>query len=203
MVEAYLRRTPLTHLGLPARAAAAAAGAGVTLAERPHRCQVNLRGDIDDPAFAGAVRQVIGLELPSAANTVASAGELAALWLGPDEWLLVGPAGGETDLVAGLRQALGGQHAAVTDVSEARTVIAVTGLRARDLLAKGTSIDLHPRVFGPGSCAQTGLAAANVILRQLDESPSYELHVLNSFANYLWDWLELGAREYGLSVTSQ
>jgi sarcosine oxidase, subunit gamma len=200
MVESYLRQTPLTHLGLPARAAVAAAGAGVTLAERPHRCQVNLRGNPIDPGFTSAVRQATGLGLPTAANTVTGAGDLAALWLGPDEWLLVGPAGRETDLVAGLRQALGTQHAAVTDVSEARTVIAVMGHRARDLLAKGTSIDLHPRAFGPGRCAQTALAAANVTLRQLDDGPTYELHVLNSFADYLWRWLEGGAQEYGLAV---
>jgi sarcosine oxidase subunit gamma len=203
MVEAYLRQTPLTHLGLPARAAAAPAGAGVTLAERPHRCQVNLRGEIGDAAFAGAVRQATGLDLPAAANTAVTAGDLAALWLGPNEWLLVGPDGRETELAAALLQALAGQHAAVTDVSEARTVIAVAGPRARDLLAKGISIDLHPRVFGPGTCVQTGLAAANVILRQLDDRPTYELHILNSFADYLWNWLEAGAREYGVAVAAE
>lgn len=207
MVESYLRQTPLTHLGLPARAAAAPAGAGVILGERPHRCQINLRGNAGNPAFTSAVRQVTGLGLPTRASTVETSGDLAALWLAPDEWLLVGPgdpatAGREAALVGTLRVALAGLHAAVTDVSEARTVIAVAGPRARDLLAKGTPLDLHPRMFGPGSCAQTAMASANVILRQLDDRPSYELHVLNSFADYLWTWLEAGAREYGVAVAS-
>lgn len=207
MVESYLRQTPLTHLGLPARAAAAPAHAGVTLGERPHRCQINLRGASSDPAFTSAVRQATGLGLPTRPNTVETAGEIAALWLAPDEWLLVGPAepataGREAALVGTLRVALAGRHVAVTDVSEARTVITVAGPRARDLLAKGTPIDLHPRVFGPGQCAQTGLAAANVILRQLDDRPSYDIHVLNSFADYLWRWLEGGSREYGVAVAA-
>lgn len=206
MVEAYLRQTPLTHLGLPARAAAGgAATAGVTLAERPHRLQVNLRGNAQNPAFTSAVRQATGIGLPTVANTVASAGDLAALWLAPDEWLITGPAdpataGREAALCGTLRVALAGQHVAVTDVSEARTVIAISGPHARDLLAKGTPIDLHPRVFGPGQCAQTALAAANVTLRQVDGRPTYELHVLNSFADYLWKWLEGGCREFGMAV---
>lgn len=207
MVEVYLRQTPLTHLGLPARAAAAPANAGVILGESPHRQQINLRGAIHDPAFTSAVRQATGLELPSPANTVTTTGDLAALWLGPDEWLIVGPredatAGREPALVGTLRAALAGQHAAVTDVSEARTIITLRGPRARDLLAKGTPIDLHPRVFGPSSCAQTALAAANVILRQLDDRPAYEIHVLKSFADYLWTWLERASQEYGMAVAA-
>jgi sarcosine oxidase subunit gamma len=208
MVESYLRQTPLTHLGLPARAAAAAAGAGVTLGERPHRRQLNLRGNAVDPGFTSAVRQATGLGLPTRPNTVETSGDLTAIWLAPDEWLLVGPAdpagaGREAPLAARLREALVGVHSAVTDVSEARTIIAVAGPRARDLLRKGTPIDLHPRSFGPGQCAQTALAAANVILRQIDDSPAYELFVLNSFADYLWQWLERASREYGLAVTAE
>ncbi len=208
MVEAYLRQTPLSHLGLPARAAAAPADAGVTLGERPYRQQVNLRGNAIDPGFTSAVRQAAGLGLPTRPNTVETAGDLAALWLAPDEWLLVGAAdpanaGREAPLVAKLREALAGVHSAATDVSEARTIITVSGPRARDLLRKGTPIDLHPRVFGPGQCAQTAMVAANVILRQTDDGPAYELYVLNSFADYLWTWLEKASREYGVAVAAE
>lgn len=205
MVETYLRQTPLTHRRLAARAARASAAAGVILGESPHRLQINLRGAGHDPAFTSAVRQATGLGLPTTANTALAAGSLAALWLGPDEWLIVGPRddatpGREPALVGTLRVALAGQHAAVTDVSEARTVLTVAGPRARDLLAKGTPVDLHPRVFGPGTCVQTALAAANVILRQLDDRPTYEIHVLDSFADYLWRWLEAASTEYGMAV---
>src|SRR5262249_47215128 len=98
--------------------------------------------------------------------------------------------------------ALGDVHAAVTDVSEARTTIAVAGPRAREILAKGTSIDLHPRVFGTGCCVQTGFAGANIILRQVDEVPSFEILVLNSFAEHVWSWLEGGVRGYRVAVSS-
>jgi sarcosine oxidase subunit gamma len=202
MVEAFLRRSPLAHRGLAARAAAdseASAEAGVRLGESPHRCQINLRGNPDDSAFAHGVGSVTHCALPAANRSASGAGG-TLLWLGPDEWLLTAAPGREKELVQALRQALQGQHAAVVDVSEARTVITIAGRRARELLQKGTPLDLHPRTFEPGHCAQTGLTRANVILHQIDASPRYELYVLNSFADYLWTWLERAAAEYGLAV---
>jgi len=188
---------------LAARAAEAKADAGVRLGEAPHRCQINLRGNAGDAAFMSAVAGVLGAEPPVQANRAARGANLAILWLGPDEWLIVASPGREKELVPALRQALSGQHAAVVDLSEARTVIAVAGRNARDALQKGTPLDLHPRVFEPGHCAQTGLSRANVILHQIDASPRYDLYVVNSFADYLWSWLERAAAEYGVAVMSE
>src|SRR5262249_44365692 len=151
MVEPYLRRSPLAHKGLAARVAEPG-DAGVILGESPHRCQVNLRGNAGDTAFDEAVARTVGAALPLTANRVSSGNGFAILWLGPDEWLVAGAPGRERDLVPALRQALAGQHAAVVDVSEARTVITVAGPRARDMLQKGTTLDLHPRAFEPGHC---------------------------------------------------
>ncbi len=199
MVEPYLRRSPLAHKSLVARAAAPHPDAGVLLGESPHRCQINLRGNPADAGFAHAVGSVTHSGLP-AANRTTSGDGLTTLWLGPDEWLVVGAPGREGELANRLRQALQGQHAAVVDVSEARTTIVVAGRNARELLQKGTPLDLHPRAFEPGHCAQTGLSRANVILHQIDASPRYDLYVQNSFADYLWNWLERAAAESGLGV---
>lgn len=205
MIDSPPRRSPLAHHGLAARAVAdaeAAREADISLGERPHRCKIDLRGNASDPGFLDAVEGVTGLRLPVEPNTTATAGDLSALWLGPNEWLIVGPAGRERDLAGRLRDALQGHHAAVTDVSEARTVIAVAGPSARDLLAKGTTLDLHPRVFGPGRCAQSGIAKTVMILHQLDDRPTFEIYVANSFADYLWTWLEHAAAEYRVAVTA-
>lgn len=201
MVEPYLRRSPLAHRGLAAKAVATDTGADVVMGERPHRCQINLRGNPADLRFTEALHSVTGLRLPAEANRFTAEGALACLWLGPDEWLILGTGGGEHEVAARLRAALGDLHAAVTDVSEARTTIAIAGPRARELLAKGTSIDLHPRVFGSGRCVQTGFAGANIILCQTDDTPSFEILVLDSFAEHLWAWLEGGAREYRVAIS--
>jgi sarcosine oxidase, subunit gamma len=186
MVESYLRQSPLAPLGLLARAAADA-DAGVTLCERPFRHQVNLRGD-------AAVAKAAGIALPTKPNTASE----NALWLGPDEWLITG----DTDPAPALREALKGLHATVTDVSEARAVIGLSGPHARDVLAKGCPLDLHPREFGLGRCAQSILAQAAVILHQKDAAPTYDIYVARSYAGYLWAWLEDAAAEYGLAVSA-
>jgi len=196
MAEAYLRRSPLAHRALLTKAVADIAGAELGFGERAHRMQLNLRGDSGNTAFIDGVNTVTGLDVPVEANRFTVTGERACLWLGPNEWLITGPGGSEKDLAAEIRAATGGQHAAVTDVSESRTIILVQGPRARDLLQKGVPIDLHPREFQPGHCAQTHIAGANVIVRQIDGASTYEVFVLNSFAEHLWLWLESASREY-------
>ncbi len=75
----------------------------------------------------------------------------------------------------------------------------LAGARARDVLAKGCTIDFHPQVFQAGQCAQTALAKANVLIGLLDASPTYEIIVRRSFADYLERWLRHAAREYSAS----
>ena len=91
-------------------------------------------------------------------------------------------------------------HTSVTDVTGGQTVITLRGPSARDVLAKGCPLDLHPLVFQPGDCAQTLLGKANVIIRCVDDSPSYELIVRRSFADYAALWLHDAALEYGCAV---
>jgi sarcosine oxidase subunit gamma len=151
----------------------------------PGAPQTALRGDPADPAFAGAVREALGLDLPVEPNTVASAGAVAALWLGPDEWLVVGA---PADLAERLRRAWGDAYAAAVDVSDSRVVFELAGPGAPGLLAKGCALDLHERAFPPGRCAQTSLARAAVILEKLDATPCFRVFVRRSFAGYLAAW---------------
>lgn len=202
MAEPYLRQSALAHRHLQRSGAAAVEGAGIVMAERPFRALVNLRGDADDASFLATVRAVAEIDLPLAANTTCSGAGVTALWLGPDEWLIVAPAGVEQSLTATLKERLKGHHAAVVDVTETRTIIAVAGERARDLLAKGCTLDLHPRAFQAGSCAQTGLARTAVLIHLVDAAPSFEIHVARSFADHLWAWLYDAAGEYGIAIAA-
>jgi sarcosine oxidase subunit gamma len=128
---------------------------------------------------------LLGVPVP-APNRVTTVGERAVLWLGPDEYLVVAADGDDVSEVTG---------ESVVDVSANRTTIELSGPHARDVLEKGMSIDLHPRAFGPGQCAQTLLARAQVILRQVDEKPTYHVLVRGSFAPYLADWLVDASKE--------
>jgi len=200
MAEAYTRRSALQHFGLTAAAAKSdASGAEVLISEVAHRAIVNIRGDGGD-TFRAAVKSVTGVDVPVKPNTTARDGDFHILWLGPTEWWVVTTSGTEEKLAADLRQAFTGQHAAVIDVSESRTVITLSGAKARDVLARGCSLDLHPRVFGPGQCAQTGLTKANILLDLIDGTPTFDIYVLKSFADYLWQWFWLVGRDYKMAI---
>lgn len=200
MFDKQIRReSPLVNFGLNRKAVAQPGKAGVTAAERAFLGHLNLRGDPGDAGFLEAVERVLGVGLPLTPNTAAGSDELTVYWLCPDEWLIVTGADRQTALEGELRQALGEHHVAITDVSGGQTVLRLGGPRLRDLLAKGCSLDLHPRQFRPGQCAQTLYAKAPVLLRAVDAG-TFELVVRRSFADYLWQWLEDAAGEYGLAV---
>jgi sarcosine oxidase subunit gamma len=169
----------------------------VQITEVPFKAQVTLRVD-PESAAAERVGKALGTILPAQAGEVAESGNLLILWLGPDEWLLVGQEGSAEAIQDTLTEALAGEHAAVVDVSAHRTILDVTGPMARELLNKGCALDLHPRSFGAGNCVQTMLARAGVILVcRCAEAPSYWVIVRSSFADYLADWLADAASEYG------
>lgn len=192
MAEQGTRQSPIAGWAIEAQ--------GVSIRELPFLAQVNLRGDPRDEGFAAAASAALGCALPLEPNTAADGNSLAILWLGPNEWLVVGPPDTEWQIEAVLNEALAGQHVSVVDVSASRTVIELGGPKARQTLAKGCGLDLHPRSFGPGRCAQTGLAKAAIILHQTADDPVYRLFVRNSFAGYLAAWLRDAAAEYGLSA---
>lgn len=201
MADHFQRQSGLAHLHLEARAAHRRDDAGVTLAEGAHRGQISLRGRAANRKFKSAVKNVLGAVLPVQPNTASEAANgNVVLWLGPDEWLAVVPDGEEARVIAGLYAALPGVHFAAVDVSSSRTVIRLSGERARDVLMKGCSLDLHPAVFAAGQCAQSSLARCHMLLHQMEDTPAYDVYVHRSFADYLWRWLEDAAEEYGVCV---
>ena len=199
MVEPYLRQSPLAHLQLLA-AGAVPEDAEVVMREHPHRTMVTIRGDGDDEGFRAAISESAGIAPPTAPLTSATSGTHSILWMGPDEWLVVAPPDERETLPDRLAAALDGQHAAVVEVGESMTVIELSGPRARDVIAKGCTIDLHPSVFRPGRVVRTLLAKTGIILHQVDETPTYEITVHRSFADYAWRWLEDAGLEYGVAI---
>jgi sarcosine oxidase subunit gamma len=177
---------------------------GIRLGERQGLGKIDLRGDPNDRAFMAAVGRVLDLLLPGEPCTSAAKAQIAALWLGPDEWLVTCPAGEVARLQSSLREALADVHAAVTDLTDGRVAFRLAGPSARDVLAKGCPLDLHPRVLTVGSCAQSLLAKAAVLIHLVDDDqtrgPAFDVYVARSFAHYLWMWLEDAGREYGVQI---
>ena len=200
MAERYRRRSALAHLGLEARASAEVPHAGVVLRECPMRGLLILRGDGADPGFRSAVSSVLGLDPVVEPLTAVRQRDVAMLWLGPDEWLVVTPDRRVERIERVLRDALDGRPAALTDVSHSRAILVLEGPDARAVLSKGCPLDLHPRVFGPGRCAQSRLARCQVLIHQPSAAPAFEIYILRSFAQYAWTWLVDAGQEFGVRI---
>jgi sarcosine oxidase subunit gamma len=185
MADSQGRRSPLAGWS----DAFDALSAPISVRELPFLAQLNLRLDPAGPV-ADAVAKVLGVSVPTTPCTSVRSGVYDVLWLGPDEWLVLAPAGSEVELGAALRDAIGSGLCAVTDVSAQRTTVALSGPGARELLAKGCSIDFHPLVNPAGSCVQTLVAQTGVIIAVRDDTATdFLVLVRSSFAEYFAAWL--------------
>ncbi|MGH3645858.1 MAG: sarcosine oxidase subunit gamma [Micromonosporaceae bacterium] len=187
------RRSPLSHLA--DQLAAVGSPQTVMLRELPFRTLIDVKGA---DAATGPLEGALGVPLPGRPGEATGGEGRQALWLGPCWWLVTDEpyphAGLESALVGALREAAAGQASAV-DVSAHFTTLRLTGPHARAVLEHGCAVDLHPRVFPVGGCAQTMLAKAQVTIHQTAES-EYRIMVRASFADYLARWLLDTMTEY-------
>jgi sarcosine oxidase, subunit gamma len=193
MAEQRPRRSPLADAVNRLAQVTRATGGAIAITEVPFLTQINLRLDPASPV-ADAAGKELGLALPTEAGSSARSGDVSVLWLGPDEWLVVGPPGGSEHMTTRLRSAAGTEPVSVVDVSAQRTTLSLSGPGARDLLALGCAVDVHARAFGVGDCTQTMLAHAPVVLLRREPGegaaePAFWVLVRASFAAHLVDWL--------------
>ena len=162
---------------------------GVQLEVRPHYGYLNLRGDPGDGQFLQAVRQSLGQPLPVVPNTFTS-GDHTVFWLGPDEWLLSTDLGREKETAGQLEKDLAGQCGSLVDVTGGQILLRLGGNHVRGVLAKGCTLDLHPRIFKVGHCAQTTLAKTSMLIALIDDIPTFDIVLRRSFAEYAARWLQ-------------
>lgn len=152
--------------------------ARLNASEVPFLTQVDVRASEPDASALG---------LPIEPNTIAVRNGREALWLGPDEWLVVSDPGTADAVVDELEAALAAVHHSVVDVSANRTVLELAGANRHDLLSVACPIDLHPRSWGDGRCAQTVFGGAPVLLQE--RSRTTRVFVRPSFVSYVTDLL--------------
>jgi sarcosine oxidase subunit gamma len=160
---------------------------------------VNLRGNAQDQAFLDAVQQALGVALPVQACTTVANQRLRPVWVGPDDWFVLGPQGEQAALAEALRSALGQQHAAVTDVSSGYFVVSLAGPTAQDLLAQGCPMDFHPNAFDVDQAATTHFHKVGITLWRAADASGFELLVRRSFIDHFWQLVVAGSREFGIS----
>jgi len=177
-----MRKSPLSH------ALGGSATARLTIA--PAAARASLRAL---PDALGALSAALGVTLPAQPKTSASANDRHALWLGPDEWLLIGPDG--TDFV-GLAANAGVLHSA-TDISHRNIGIIVSGPGAATAISSACPQDLSPTVFPVGACSRTVFGKMEIVLYRTSEE-SYQVECWRSFAEYCFGMLAEGAADADL-----
>ncbi|MEF2550468.1 sarcosine oxidase subunit gamma [Aurantimonas sp. A2-1-M11] len=171
-----------------------AAGPGVRLtpADPRRRLSLRARGDAVD-----AVNAVLGLDLPVRTKTSARRDGLSALWLGPDEWLILDEGEAADSLTEGegpVSAALAGVSGiAVVDISHRNVGIVVEGPAAEAVIAAGCPQDIRPVRFPVGACSRTILSKAEIILWRTGEQ-RFEIECWRSFGDYTWSFLVEAAR---------
>jgi sarcosine oxidase subunit gamma len=123
-------------------------------------------------------------------------GERATLWLGPDEYLLLGPASDAVSgIAADLERALKGVAHALVDVSHRQFALEVKGPHAATILSGGCPLDLHIDQFPVGMCTRTVFAKADVVLWRTAPDV-FHVEVWRSFAGYVIGLLQEIGREF-------
>ena len=165
---------------------------------RPGYGYLNLRGEPNSERFMQTVQKTLEQPLPAEAGTFTS-GQHTIYRLGPDEWLVVSELGSENETAGLLAENLAGQCYSLVDVTGGQIMMRLRGPRAREVLARGCTLDLHPSAFKAGRCAQTTLAKTSMLIALADDAPTFDIIVRRSFAEYAARWL----RHSGASIHSR
>ena len=173
-----------------ARAAPIGAGALVAIGLAAPASRFSFRGA---PEAAVACGTAFGCALPQDVCRAAEQGQRAALWLGPDEWLLVSPDAEAAALFQAIETALGAVPHALVDVSHRQVGFEIAGGAAAVVLNSGCPLDLSLGAFPVGMSTRTVLAKSDIVLwRRAPER--FRLEVNRSFANYVAGYLRMAER---------
>ncbi|QPC90950.1 sarcosine oxidase subunit gamma [Mesorhizobium sp. INR15] len=141
-------------------------------------------------ASLAALSKALGVILPKAPKTSASKAGRTALWLGPDEWLVIDEAGGDPLADCAKVTAL---HSAV-GVSHRNIAIAVTGEGAAATVNSGCPQDLSLDAFPVGACSRTILGKVEIVLLRT-AADAFRVECWRSFSDYVFTFLSEGSRD--------
>jgi sarcosine oxidase, subunit gamma len=139
----------------------------------------------------------LGLSLSMPACRASVNATRAALWLGPDERLLLGEDESAADTGNRIARVLADRPHSLVDVSHRQLGLAISGVHAATVLAAGCPLDLDRSAFPVGMCTRTVLGKAEIVLWRIAED-GFHLEVWRSFAAYVSGVIAEAARELSL-----
>ena len=161
---------------------------GIKIQELPFVKKTNLRFNPSNNDYLLSCEKILDAILPTKPNTYSENKKVKVIWLGPDEWLVINE--DENDLFNKLKNEIGNLQASVTDVSENRTIIRISGEKIFTLLSKFLVLDLEKNLPNKSSCAQTFFIKVPILIVRNDKNNQIletDIFVNRSQANYVYN----------------
>ena len=167
----------------------------IKIQELPYVNKINLRFDPNNNVYMSSCGKILGVVLPTKPNIYIKNEKVKIIWLSPDEWMVVNDQ--ENELFIKLKNELGNLEASVTDVSENRTIIRLSGKKIFTLLSKFLVLDLEKNLGTQSSCAQTLFVKVPILLVRNDDNnqaPVIDIFTNRSHSNYIYNLLVDGTK---------
>src|SRR5271169_3392467 len=140
-----------------------------------------------------ACGMAFGVEPPSQLGPAGEGEGRAALWLGPDEWLLIADGADAADIGGMLESVLEGTAHSLVDVSHRQIGLIASGPAAARVLNAGCPLDLDLKAFPVGFATRTVFDKVEIVLWRRAET-TFHAEIWRSFAPYLAASLAEAAR---------
>ena len=166
---------------------------GINIQELAFINKINIRINPKDNENIIKCGKIINAILPVKPNTYAQNENIKVIWLGPNEWLITN----NNNLYKNLRNKIGDVDSSITDVSENRTVLRISGEKIYKLLSKFLVLDLESNLPNESSCAQTLFVKVPVLLLRNSNKkqiPEIDIFVNRSHANYVYNLIVDGCQ---------
>ncbi len=163
------------------------ANSSVTIEAAAPAARISFRAT---PKGAKDFGKTLGIDLPTKPGLSASNSSLSALWIGPDEWLIIDTKNSINSLMPRRENA----NFCATDVSHRNVAFIISGDGAENTLCASCPRDLSPAAFPVGTASRTIFGKAEVVLLRIGKT-SFRLECWRSFSPYVWDLLIDGAQD--------
>ena len=158
------------------------ANSGVSIEAASPAARLSLRASAKEVT---KLTKPLGLKLPTTPLATTTSKSRSALWIGPDEWLVIDSV---PSSIQPLMKNLASEKCSHVDVSQRNTAIIVSGKNVENVLNAGCPRDLSLEYFPVGCCSRTIFGKIEIVLWRLDED-TFHIEVWRSFSDYLWDYL--------------
>ena len=139
-----------------------------------------------------------GITLPKYGK-ISGSSQINLINIAPGQWLIYSFDNPISNFLS-IIEPIVGNLGAIVDLSDARAIIKISGPKVRDTLAKGVSIDLHPRKFTPDRAVSTFAAQLGMTIWQSEDGLTFYISVFRAFGYSLLNWLITSASEFGYNI---